>query len=212
MNAARPAGTSAANEAWNLSRSRNRKPSLGRQDRRLRPVGREAGDERVDRLVLVRRERADVDQGRHVRVGAGLADDGAAVGVADEHDRAVLRVDDQPRRGGVALQRQGGVLHHGHVVAVPGEQVIEGPPAGPVHETAVHQHDGRRWVCVHEALFSLPGGRQGHTGVSCLISAQRLVQAMEAACRSDGVGLESRIKFTVGHPPGCGLGLADARG
>jgi hypothetical protein len=29
MKAARPAGTSAANEAWNLSRSRNRKPSLG---------------------------------------------------------------------------------------------------------------------------------------------------------------------------------------
>ena len=49
-------------------------------------------------------------------------------------------------------------------------------------------------------------------GVSCLISTQRLVQAMEAACRSFGVGLESRIKFAVGHPPGCGLGLADARG
>ena len=29
MNAARSAGRSAANEAWNLSRSRNRKPSLG---------------------------------------------------------------------------------------------------------------------------------------------------------------------------------------
>ena len=82
-----------------------------------------------------------MDQGRHVRVGAGFADDGAAPGVADKHDRAVLRVDDQPRRGGVALQRQGGVLHHGDVIAVLGEQVVKGPPAGPVHEAAVHKDD-----------------------------------------------------------------------
>ena len=85
-----------------------------------------------------------MDQGHHVRVGAGFADDGAAPGVADKHDRAVLRVDDQPRRGGVALQRQGWVLHDGDVIAVPGEQVVEGPPAGPVHEGAVDQHDGCR--------------------------------------------------------------------
>jgi hypothetical protein len=36
----------------------------GRQDRRLRPVGRETGDERVDRLALVGRECRDVYQGR----------------------------------------------------------------------------------------------------------------------------------------------------
>jgi hypothetical protein len=73
-------------------------------------------------------------------VGAGFADDRAAVGVADEYDRAVLRVDDQARGGGIARQRQGGVLYHGDVVAVLGEQVVEGPPAGPIDESAVDQH------------------------------------------------------------------------
>src|SRR5579859_1236889 len=66
MNAAWPAGRSAANEAWNLSRSRKQEAVPGRQDRRLRPAGRESADERADRLVLVRCERADVDQGRDV--------------------------------------------------------------------------------------------------------------------------------------------------
>src|ERR1700733_4858625 len=37
---------------------------LGRQDRRLRPVGREAGDERVDRLALIGRERRAVHESR----------------------------------------------------------------------------------------------------------------------------------------------------
>jgi hypothetical protein len=84
MNAACSAGRSAANEAWNWSR--------------------ETGDERADRLPLVRREGADVDQGRDVRVGAGLGDDRAAVGVADEHDRSVLGIDDLPGSLGVAFE------------------------------------------------------------------------------------------------------------
>jgi hypothetical protein len=71
---------------------------------------RETGDQRVHRLALVRHERRDVDQRCHVGVGAGLGDDGAAVGVANQDDRAALRVDDQTRRGGVTGQRQGRVL------------------------------------------------------------------------------------------------------
>jgi hypothetical protein len=62
MNAARPAGRSPANEAWNLSRSRNRKPSRGG---RIGVCGPSAGKpaKRVDRLALVRREGRDVHQG-----------------------------------------------------------------------------------------------------------------------------------------------------
>ena len=41
---------------------------------------------------------------------ARLGDDGTTVGVADQHDRPVLRVDDLPRRGDVTLERQGRVL------------------------------------------------------------------------------------------------------
>jgi hypothetical protein len=104
----------------------------------------ETAEKRVDRLVLVRRECADVDQGRHVLVGSCFGDDGAAVGVADQHDRAVLRVDDAPRRSGVARQRQSGVLHRSDMVAILPEQVIHCPPAGPVDEAAVHENDVRR--------------------------------------------------------------------
>jgi hypothetical protein len=60
--------------------------------------------ERLEWADLVRRECGDVDQGCDIGVGTGFGDDGAAVGVADEYDRAGLRVNDQPRRGGVALQ------------------------------------------------------------------------------------------------------------
>ena len=57
---------------------------LGRQDRRLRPVSRETGDERVDRLALVWRECADVRQGSYLIVQARLGDHGPAVGMADQ--------------------------------------------------------------------------------------------------------------------------------
>jgi hypothetical protein len=41
-------------------------------------------DEGVDGLVRERCERRDVDQRRDLRMGAGLGDDGAAIGMADE--------------------------------------------------------------------------------------------------------------------------------
>ena len=54
--------------------------------------------------------------------------------MAHEDDRAVLRVDDHPCRGGVTLQGQGGVLHHGDVEAVLGEQVVDRLPPRAVHD------------------------------------------------------------------------------
>jgi hypothetical protein len=107
---------------------------LGRQDRRLRPVGREPGDERVDRLALVRRECADVYQGRDLLVQAGLGDHRAAVGVAGQDDRAVLVVDDPPGDGGVVLQGQGRVLRDGDAVAVRSERVVH--PCQPEPSTS----------------------------------------------------------------------------
>jgi hypothetical protein len=56
-----------------------------------------------DAVQQQRPGRRDVDQGRYLVVGAGLGDDRAAVGVSHQYDRPVLRVEDQPRRGGVAL-------------------------------------------------------------------------------------------------------------
>src|SRR5947209_19563758 len=95
MNAARSAGKSPANDAWNFSRSRNRKPSLGG---RIGGCGASGG--KLARSVftdspLSGANAGYVDQGRHVLVGSRFGDDRPAVGVADEHDRAHLRPDAQ---------------------------------------------------------------------------------------------------------------------
>ena len=84
---------------------------------------------------------ADVDQGRDVRVGACFGDDGAAVGVADQHDRAVLGVEDPPGGGGVAVQGQGRVLHDADPESVAGERFVDALPAGAVNEAAVDEND-----------------------------------------------------------------------
>ena len=60
----------------------------------------------------------EIDQRRHFRVRAGLSDDRPTVGVADENDRPVLRVDHPPSSRGVTLERQRWVLHDGDMVAV----------------------------------------------------------------------------------------------
>jgi len=85
--------------------------------------------------------RSHVGQGRHAGMGARLGDDRPAVGVADEHDRPVLRVDDPPGRGDVALERQRRILHDADLVVVPGQDVVDALPAGPVHEAAVNEDD-----------------------------------------------------------------------
>jgi hypothetical protein len=110
MNAAAPVGASPANDAWNRSLSRNRKPSRGGRDRRLRAVGRETTgsrpsppSQRVHRLARVRDERGDVHQRGDLLVRTSLADDRAAVRVPDEDHRLGLLVEDLPGGGGVGF-------------------------------------------------------------------------------------------------------------
>ena len=102
--------TSAANEAANLALSRNRKPSCGRQDRRHGRARRRIGDQRVHRLALVRREGRDVDERRDLRIVPASVIDDAAIGMADQDDRAVLRGDGALGDGDVVGQRDGRVL------------------------------------------------------------------------------------------------------
>src|SRR5205823_2977949 len=80
---------------------------------------------------------------RDLGVGAGLGDDGSAVGVADEDHGFVLGVDDLRRRGDVALERHRRVLDHADVVAVLPQEVVDLLPAGTVDEPAVDQDDAR---------------------------------------------------------------------
>jgi hypothetical protein len=142
MNCASSSGRSPANEAGNLSRSRNRKPSWGgRIGGAGAPGGGETGDKRADRLALVRGEGGDVDQRRDGGMGPCLADDRSAVGVAGQHGRPVLTLQDPPGDLGVAFQRQCRVLHDADVVAVLAQQLVKLPPAGAVDEAAVDEDD-----------------------------------------------------------------------
>ena len=75
---------------------------------------------------------------------AGLGDDRAAVGVADEDHRFALRVDDALGRGDVVGERERRVLDDADVVAVLLQVVVDALPAGAVDETAVDEDHGPR--------------------------------------------------------------------
>lgn len=120
-----------------MSRSRRRKPSFGGRIGGTGAPGGRVGDQGVDRLALVGRERGDVGERRHLLVGAGLGDHHSAVGVADQGHRSRLGVDDLPGGGHVALQGERGVLHDGHGVAVGLQGLVHPLPSRTVHEASV---------------------------------------------------------------------------
>ena len=141
MNAASRAGTSAANEAANFARSTNRQPSWGG---RIGGTGRSGGrsaKSAADRLALIGREGANVDQASDRIVGAGLADHRPAVGVADEDRGIVLKVEDVGRGFHVALERQRLVLYDADVEPFALEQVVDACPAGSVNKSAMDEDD-----------------------------------------------------------------------
>ena len=129
MNAASFSGTSAAKDAANLSRSRNRNPLTGG---RIGGTGAPGGGSAIsepDRLPRVGRERRDVGERGDIGVVAGLGDDDSAVGMADQHGWAVEAVENLVRGGDVAVEGEGGVLHDGYPVTVGGEVIVDALPA-----------------------------------------------------------------------------------
>src|SRR5215467_8234863 len=95
---------------------------LGRQYRRLGPVGWEGGDKTVDRFALIWFKRRDVDQSGHPGVGSSLGDDRTTVGMANQHDLTVLCIYNLTCRRDVARQCQSWVLHDADVVTVPPQE------------------------------------------------------------------------------------------
>jgi len=79
--------------------------------------------------------------------------------MADEQHAAFLGIDDEPRGGDVACQRNRGVLDDANRVAIFSQKLVDTLPAGPVHEAAMNEHDRRtlpRQLCV-----ALDRGRGG---------------------------------------------------
>jgi hypothetical protein len=70
------------------------------------------------RLGLIRTQGRDVDQSRNTGVDTGVRDDGSAVGVADEHDRAADPPERPDGRVDVAGQRVQTVLRRHHLVTL----------------------------------------------------------------------------------------------
>jgi hypothetical protein len=98
---------------------------------------------------------AYVDEPGHLGIGARFGDDDAAVGVADQDHRAVLRGEDELRGRYVARQGQGRILDDAHGVAVFPQDLVDSVPAGPVHEATVYKSDIHRTGCGHGRSPSL---------------------------------------------------------
>src|SRR5580765_2784288 len=92
---------------------------------------------------------------------------------------------------------RGRILHHGHLVAVLLEQIVDRSPAGPVYEPAVHENDVCHWVCVHDDLFPLPRGRSDRIG-NYLPSGTRAASPKGASNGTNGENLATSADATPG--------------
>ena len=86
---------------------------------------------------------------------AGLGDDGPAVAVADQNDRAAHRVDGSFRIFLVVGVRSFGMLHHRHLVAIILEDISDPLPAGAIRESSMHQDHVLNMLCHDYSPFQL---------------------------------------------------------
>jgi hypothetical protein len=106
-------------------------------------VGLDVGEDVADRelvllalrgLVLVRRERGDIDQPGDPVIGSRRGDHGSAVGVADQDGRAAHPAQRAAHGRDVTVERVEAVLAGNHLVAVRlqgGDHLAEARPVGP---------------------------------------------------------------------------------
>jgi len=90
----------------------------------------------------------DVDEARDVRVEARFGNDRSAVTMTDEDAGPILLLQDAFGRGHIFIQAGQRVLDHRHLVTVPNEDIVNGPPAGAVDEGAMHENDALHRSCV----------------------------------------------------------------
>ncbi len=92
-------------------------------------------------LALVGSKGCDIDKPRDLWIVAGFGDHRSSVGVADEHHRAALRMNDEFGGGDIAGQRDRGILDDADTVAVLLQELIDALPTGTIHETPVDKND-----------------------------------------------------------------------
>ena len=131
-------------------------PILGRKDRRDRRARRRIGDQGFDRLAGVGSKGRDVSEAADFRIVAGLGDDRASIGMADEDDRVLRGCNRALGDDHVIGERDGRVLDDDDFVSVLGQDVVDALPAGSVDESAVDQDDANGLVS-HGNAPSLSG-------------------------------------------------------
>src|SRR5271154_169202 len=107
-------------------------------------------------LTFIESKCSDIDQRGHLRMIAGLGDDGPAVAVAHENHWPVHGVDCGLR---VLLILGVGVLgglRHRHLVPIPLEDASDGFPAGAVGEGSMHQNHVLDRHCCSPFFLSVP--------------------------------------------------------
>jgi hypothetical protein len=91
----------------------------------------------------------DIPGGDVIQGGGGLSDDGAAVGMADQHHRAVNRVDARGDRAGVESQTMQRIRRCNDGVSGRLQLSDHSAEAGGAGESAMNQNDCRCCWCRH---------------------------------------------------------------
>jgi hypothetical protein len=125
---------------WELRLVQEQKPLDWRQDRGLRAFCGEAFDHSVRGLAGIRRESADVDKGRDIRVIACLRDDSATVRVADQDRGFGLLIENPPDNRRIVCQRSCRVLGDADLITGLAEAAIHRLPSRTVYETTVYEN------------------------------------------------------------------------
>src|SRR5271168_1585738 len=96
--------------------------------------------DRCTTLTFIESKRGNINKRFNVRMIAGFGDDGSAVAVSDQNDRAAHRVDGSFRVLLVVGIGSLGVLHHRHLVPIILEDVGNPLPAGTICESSMHKN------------------------------------------------------------------------
>ncbi|SIT41657.1 hypothetical protein BN2476_300114 [Paraburkholderia piptadeniae] len=105
-----------------------------------------------------------IDERTDLRVHTCLRDHRAAVAVTDQHHRALLLINDAPGGIDVLGEARERLLHDRHMVTILDQDVVDGPPAGAIHQCAVNNDNiFRSRLCLGVSHRSAQGNQDGNS-------------------------------------------------
>jgi len=92
-------------------------------------------------LADIRRVGSHIDKRCNVRVLTCLGDDRAPIAVSNQDTGAILFGEHALGRRNIIGKARERFLHDGDAITILHQNVVNGPPAGSVDPSAVHEHD-----------------------------------------------------------------------